>query len=229
MGTTSSADSNPGKYTAFFDLDRTIISSNSGKALIMHAYKNGYLTHAGLVKSLYLSLLYKYNLRDTVEIITALASWLKGLHDKELTKISSEIFRDQLKDDIRPEIIRELQFHKKNGGKTVILSSALKPVCQAVAGHLEIDDIICSELESFNGKLTGKPINSFCFGKEKLIRAEKYCENNNTTLQSAWYYTDSISDMPLLSIIGTPVCVSPDRELMKKAVEKGWKIIQAAF
>jgi putative phosphoserine phosphatase/1-acylglycerol-3-phosphate O-acyltransferase len=212
-------------YISFFDLDRTIIRSNSGEALIRHAYKNGYLSSAGLARSIYLSLLYKYNLRDTVEIITALAFWLKGLPEPELSDIAKEIFSNQLKGDIRPGIVNEIEMHKTAGGKSVILSSALRPVCREVADHLGIDDIICSDLESENGILTGRPAGTFCFGEEKLKRIREYCEINNTSLSGSWYYSDSHSDMPVLESVGNPVCVSPDRKLMKEAGLRGWKII----
>lgn len=114
--------------------------------------------------------------------------------------------------------------HKAAGARTVILSSSLFPICRAVADHMGIDDVICSELEVENGLLTGKPKGNLCFGNEKLVRLKAYCEKNNSPLAEAWYYGDALVDAPALGIVGNPVCVNPDKKLKKLAIEKNWTI-----
>jgi phosphoserine phosphatase len=87
-----------------------------------------------------------------------------------------------------------------------------------------MDDIICSEMEVKNNLLTGHPVGRLCYGDEKVRRLREYCEKNNSTPSQSWYYADALIDFPVLSIVGFPVCVNPDRKLRKKAREKGWKI-----
>ncbi len=94
--------------------------------------------------------------------------------------------------------------------KVVILSSALDLICNEMSLRLGMDDIICSTLESEDGYLTGKPCGRFCYGEEKLIRLMAYCRNNTMNPSDSWYYSDSISDLPVLSSVGNPVCVNPD-------------------
>jgi len=43
-------------------------------------------------------------------------------------------------------------------------------------------------------------------------------------VEDAWYYGDSISDLPVLKTVGFPVCVNPDKKLIKAAKENSWKI-----
>ena len=74
MDTTFSEDKNKSnKHIAFFDLDRTLVSVNSGKVLIKTAYSKGYISRSGLIKAYWLSFLYKYELRDTLRIIDSMA------------------------------------------------------------------------------------------------------------------------------------------------------------
>lgn len=94
-----------------------------------------------------------------------------------------------------------------------------------VADHLGMDDIICSDLEVTNGYLTGKTIGHLCFGEEKKIRLIKYCEINNTNPSDAWYYGDSIADLPVLLSAGNPICINPDKKLKKEAHKRGWKVL----
>jgi HAD superfamily phosphoserine phosphatase-like hydrolase len=107
----------------------------------------------------------------------------------------------------------------------VILSSALIAVCQEMADNLNIDDILCSELEVYDGKMTGRPIGHLCFGEEKAVRLKEYCEKYKSCQSQAWYYGDSISDLPAFSVVGNPVCINPDKKLKKTAQQRDWKIL----
>jgi HAD superfamily hydrolase (TIGR01490 family) len=214
-----------GKYIAFFDLDRTIISENSGKVLIRHAYRKKLLSRRYVLWGTYLSLLYKFGLKDPVSIIRTITKWLKGVTETSLNDLSEEIFETILKKTIRPEIESKINFHRSNGALVVILSSSLYPVCKAAADHLKMDGIICSELETSNGIFTGHPDGSFCFDEEKVNRLTEYCKDNNTSPGDAWYYGDSIADLPALSLVGNPVCINPDKKLLKAASLRGWEII----
>jgi HAD superfamily hydrolase (TIGR01490 family) len=226
MGTTFLNDNLSGKkYIAFFDLDRTIISENSGKIMIQHAYRKGIISKRYVIWGFYLSLLYKFKLKDPVIIIKTITKWLKGSGESELNDLAEEIFTTYLKKSIRPEIEEKIRFHKINGAWIVILSSSLFPVCKVIADHLHIDDIVCTHLETENGVFTGRPYGSFCFDAEKAERMTEYCEINNTSLKKSWYYGDSAADLPALSIVGNPVCVNPDKQLLKEAIKRGWAII----
>jgi HAD superfamily phosphoserine phosphatase-like hydrolase len=124
--------------------------------------------------------------------------------------------------NIYSEALNELKIHSGKNARRVLLSSTPSSVGRVIADSLGIEDIICSELEVVDGYLTGRPSGPLCFREEKAVRMKKYCESNNTTPEESWFYGDSISDFPALSISGFPVCVNPDRKLMKKAIEYGW-------
>ena len=65
MARISSENRNQGtSYSAFFDLDQTLINANSGKLLIQLAYKKNMLAWSDLVRALWLSFLYKFNIRE---------------------------------------------------------------------------------------------------------------------------------------------------------------------
>jgi HAD superfamily hydrolase (TIGR01490 family) len=227
METIFSKDSNTGKnYIAFFDIDRTITKAISGNALARVAFKKGLMTRSALVHGIYLAVVYKLNLKDPLEIIDHMVTWTKGIPEKTIVDLCSEVFRDVLLPSVYAEARSEIKTHKDNNAKVVILSSALMPVCQEMAKNLGMDDIICSDLEVKNGYLTGRPRGHLCFGEEKMHRLKEYCEINNSKRSDAWYYGDSISDLPALSVVGNPVCVNPDLSLKRTAHKRGWKILR---
>jgi HAD superfamily hydrolase (TIGR01490 family) len=226
METIFSKDSNTGNnYIAFFDLDLTITIAISGNTLIKLAYNKGLLPHIAFVHALYLSVAYKLNLKDPQKIIDKMVTWVKGIPEKTMNDLCSEVFQKYLLPAVYKEVRDEIKTHKEKHAKIVILSSALSPICREMAMNLDIDDIICSDLEVANGYLTGHSIGHLCFVKEKMYRLIEYCEKNNTRLSDAWYYGDSISDFAALNTVGNPVCVNPDKKLNKIAKQRGWKIL----
>lgn len=213
-------------YIVFFDLDRTLIAANSGTALVRLAYNKGLMSLSDLIRAIYLSVLYRLNLKDTLKIIDDIVAWTAGLPEKVILELSSEVTENILIPSIRSEVRSELKNHREKNAKIVILSSALRPICLDVANYLGMDDIICSDLEVVQGYYTGLPLGHLCFGEEKATRLKEYCEKYNTKTVDAWYYGDSGADIPALSIVGHPICVNPDKKLKKIAMQKGWKIYQ---
>lgn len=224
MATISTREAKEASYIAFFDLDLTITKAISGRALAREAFRRGLIKKSDLAVALYSGISYRLRLADPVRIMEKMTGWVKGMPQVTLTDMCGEVFRKVMLPSVHHEVYNELKIHKERNARTVILSSSLVPICRAVAEYLEMDDIICSVLEVRDGYLTGKPEGKLCYGDEKLVRLKAYCEKNNTTPAEAWYYGDAMVDQPALSIVGNPVCVNPDRQLKRVALEKNWKI-----
>lgn len=211
-------------YYAFFDLDHTITASVSGKELVLAANKKGFMSRFDLIHALSLSMGYRMKLIKPATAIARMGKWVEGLPAAILEDLSSEIFSQVLVPSIYPQVSEELTFHRERNAGIVILSSTINPLCRMMARHLGIDDTLCSDMEDSEGILTGHTIGDFCFGEEKAIRLKSYCEKNNSSPEDAWYYGDSMDDLPVLKIVGNPVCINPEKKLSKIAVKNGWKI-----
>jgi HAD superfamily hydrolase (TIGR01490 family) len=212
------------QYAAFFDLDRTLIREISGNALVRAAWRKDLMSWSDLAAASFLYLLYILNIRDPLKIIVDMVGWVKGMPEAMMMELSSEVVRKTLKPSVLTDALAEINIHKENNAKVVILSSSLNPICREVSESLGMDGYICSSLEARDGYLTGQPLGRLCFGEEKLNRLTEYCNANNLNQSDSWYYGDSISDLPVLSSVGNPVCVNPERKLKKEAQKRGWKV-----
>jgi HAD superfamily hydrolase (TIGR01490 family) len=212
-------------YVAFFDLDKTLLSINSGSVLVREAYKRGLMSTSELLNAIYLSWLYKFHLRDTSIIVSAMGIWLKGMTLDEMNGLSEHVLIKHLIDAIRPEIYTEIKFHRGNNAEIVILSSAIIQICKPLGTYIGADNILCTVMEVADGVFTGLPEKNFCFEDEKRKRLIQYCEMRNYILSEAFYYGDSISDLPALKVVGHPVCVRPDRKLSRISHQNGWRIL----
>jgi HAD superfamily hydrolase (TIGR01490 family) len=221
-----SEDRETGKeQVVFFDLDRTLIREISGKVLVRMAWKKGLISWADLVRAFYLYTLFKLRLRNPLNVIDDMVGWVKGRPESEMEELCMHVFSEILFPSVFMEAKREINTHKQNDASVIILSSALNFICSAMSDSLGMDGYLCSSLEATEGFLTGKPDGRICYGEEKLHRLTGYCASNNINQSVLWYYSDSISDLPVLSYVGNPVCVNPDRHLKKEALQRGWKIL----
>jgi len=212
-------------YIACFDLDKTVLNINSGSVLVREAYRSGLMNLSGLLHAIYLSWLYKFNLKDTALIISGMGKWLKGASVEEVKILSELVVNKHLIDSIRPEVLAEIKFHKSQNAEIVILSSVMVEICRLLGSHIGADNCLCTKMEVKDGLFTGFPENNFCFDDEKRVRLIDYCELMNYNITEAYYFGDSIADLPALEVVGHPVCVSPDKKLAAIAESRGWRVI----
>jgi len=212
-------------YIAFFDLDQTITKAISGRALVVAGHKKGLFTGWDVVNAISLSFLFRFKLKNHYRIVVDMVRWVKGMPENIMNDLCFQVCHEILLPSVYRDAKTEIEFHKSNNARIVILSSAMKGICIEMAKSLNIDDIICSELEVRDGLLTGSPKGQLCFEEEKALRLLAYCEKHKYSSADSWYYGDSISDLPALNKVGYPVCVNPDTKLRRVAIRKDWKIL----
>jgi len=213
------------KYIAFYDLDHTILTGNSATYLVEEARLRGVMSPRQHRHAVYLSIIYKLNLGNPTKMINRMLSWLTGLHEEAVKKLCREVFMDDLVQTIRPEIVKSMSEHRTRNGANVLLSSATSPICEPVSEYLKMDDIICTQLASENGILSGKTDGKLVYGLEKKKRLLSYCETHGFEPSESYYYGDSYTDQYVMESVGKPVAVSPDRRLLKIALKQNWPIL----
>lgn len=212
-------------YTAFYDLDHTILDGNSATHLVMESRKRGMMSERQYRQALWLSILYKLDLGDSTKMINRMLAWLKGVRESEIKQLSEEIFNTLIKETIRPEILDTIREHRSKNGSVVLLSSATTFICQPVTRYMKLDDMICTRLEVQNGILTGHTNGKLVYGPEKKVRMLEFCRETGSDPRKAWYYGDSHTDRYVMEAVGNPVAVSPDRRLKKIAAKHMWPIL----
>jgi putative phosphoserine phosphatase/1-acylglycerol-3-phosphate O-acyltransferase len=210
-------------YLAFFDLDRTILKVNSGKILFWRAFRAGLISRRKYYSAFILSVLNKLNLIDSARIINVFPAWLTGIPIEEFKAICELVVEEHLISDIRPEIRDEIDRHKRNGAKLVMLSATVDLICNPVAEHLQLDDVLCTRLDVSDGIINGETIGKICFREEKFVQLVEYIDGDTVKLDDIYYYGDSLDDLPVLKKVGYPVVVSPGKKLKKIAEENQWE------
>ena len=213
-------------YVVFFDLDHTILKSSSGQILGPAAIRQGILTKRNLFEGAIYAIGHKLGLVEGDVLLPRMITWLKGHPVQPVFDFVQNIFHAVLKGAIRHQAVQEIELHRKNNAKLVLLSASMDFICQPIIEFLGLDDLICTKLHVENNRFSGATNGGFCFGEEKLARAIAYVRNDIAQLKNAYFYTDSFTDLPMLEAVGNPVAVSPDRKLAAAARRRGWMICE---
>ena len=214
------------KYIAFYDLDHTILDGNSATFLVMEARKRKVMSAKQYRHAVWLSILYKLDIGNPTLMINRMLSWLKGQKEADIMDLAQDIFVSIIKETVRPRILETIQEHREKNGAVVLLSSATTPICQPVTHYMELDEMICTKLESEDGILTGLTRGKLVYGPEKKVRMLAFCNERGYDPKEAWYYGDSHTDRYVMEAVGNPVAVFPDRRLTRIAKRNNWPILE---
>jgi HAD superfamily hydrolase (TIGR01490 family) len=124
---------------------------------------------------------------------------------------------------IYPEGMRRIREHKRAGHRVLLLTGALDVVVEPLAELLEVE-VDCARLLVRDGRLTGDLESPPPAGEARGELLEEYASRTGVVLADSFAYADSLSDLPMLELVGTPVAVNPDARLSQVAGQRGWRI-----
>src|SRR5262249_30593744 len=105
-------------------------------------------------------------------------------------------------------------------------TSATRYLAEPLGADLGIPHHLVSQLVVRDGCFTGEAVRPLCYGKGKVWWAERFAAEHDVDLASSYFYTDSITDLPVLDRVGHPRVVRPDPRLRRVAQQRGWQILR---
>jgi len=210
---------------AFFDLDKTILSVNSGTLWIRREVRLGHVTRWQAARAA--SFLFRYHLGFTAleRVLDEGVSGLAGTSAREVRERTLRFYDEEVRHRIRPGALRALEAHRSAGDRLVLLTSSTDYLSELFARDLRLDDVLCNRLESVEDVHTGRTVEGLCFGPGKRVHAEKLAATHREPLSRSSFYTDSYSDLAMLEAVGRPVVVHPDPRLRREAQRRRWPIV----
>ena len=210
---------------ALFDMDRTLVRKNTAELYVRHQRAIG---EATLVDSLRVAY---WLAQYTLGIVDAEAVAVRAL--KQLAGMDETVFASRCDDwfehDVRPHVSdvgrRAVHAHLDAGDLCAIVTGATRYGAGPLARTLGIPHVIATELECDDrGVFTGRHVPPLCYGTGKLERVDRLAKEHGFALADAVFYSDSISDLPLLEAVATPVVINPDLRLGRIGRARGWRI-----
>ena len=208
---------------AFFDMDDTLLDTSSSMLYVKHLRRTGKIGRRGLMRAGWWALLYKASLINMAKAMPKMLAYAQGTSVSETLQESREWFAATVVSHISLRATKLIRWHQAQGHHPVVISASTQFAVQPVAEYLQLD-FLCTWLEVKNDRLTGGIVEPACYGQGKIFWAERYAARHATCLSDAYFYSDSLSDLPLLERVGHPIAVNPDPRLKRVARRRDWPI-----
>ncbi len=212
-------------YLALFDIDRTLLDINTAALYVRWRRRHGLNTNADVLRVGFWLLKYRFGLLDAPRIAERVMRQFKGDREDELQLDCGRWYREEVRAHIVSQGRKTIERHRAAGAVMAVVTSTTRYAAAPLASDLGIPHVVCTELEVDDaGHFTGQVEQPMCFGDGKAQRAKAWAEALGLDIGQAYFYTDSITDAPLLAIVAHPVAVNPDLRLRRLAVSNGWGI-----
>ena len=220
------ATSSGAPSAAFFDLDRTIIAGSSSLLMSRTFFREGLLGSTMVVRSAYAQLVYHLvgadharmeRLRETAMEVT------RGWDAAEVRRLARETLEAVVVPLVHAEALELIAAHRARGQDVWIVSSSGEEVVGPIAEHLGVRDVIASRggIDA-DGRYDGT-VEFYAYGAAKADAIRDIARVRGYELAECSAYSDSVTDLPMLSVVGNAVAVNPDRGLRAAALALGWE------
>jgi HAD superfamily hydrolase (TIGR01490 family) len=149
----------------------------------------------------------------------------EGISRDRLLVLADEAFDTSVRRALYPGARDLVQRCRHEGHAVVLVSGALDVLMQPLAKYLGGAEIICNRLDFKDGYATGKLLRPVVAGPEKARLVRAWAREHGHDLEDCFAYSDSYSDVPMLSAVGRPCAVNPDYRLAKLARTYAWPVI----
>jgi HAD superfamily hydrolase (TIGR01490 family) len=213
---------------SYFDVDGTLVTTNLVHPTLFYLMNQpsplrslGKLARAAF-KAPMMALA---EMRDRRVFNEMLFTAYEGISQDRLLLLAGEAFEAVIKRALYPEAQSLIARCRDQGQEVVLVSGALDFLMVELAEHLGATAIIANRLEFKDGYATGRLLRPVVAGPEKARLIRDHARAGGHDLDDCFAYSDSYSDVPMLSVVGHPAAVNPDRKLERLAIAYGWPIL----
>lgn len=213
------------RRAALFDMDRTLLRKETASLYMRFQRDRGEASLADLAKTAYWVGQYTLGLLDAPRVAEKVLLQLKGTSETVLAARHDDWFRLYVEPHITDGGRVAVRQHREAGDFCAIVTGASPYASWPLARRLGIPHVVSTVFEvDERGRFTGRAVQPLCIGEGKLTRARALAELHGFRLEDATFYSDSITDLPLMELVGVPVAVNPDPRLKRVAERRGWRI-----
>jgi HAD superfamily hydrolase (TIGR01490 family) len=223
----SSAGRADAAIAAFFDLDKTIISRSSTLAFGPSFYQHGLISRGEAMRSACAQLLFRLGGagHQRMERIRSQVSEIcRGWPADQVSEIVTAHLADVILPYVYADAQRLMAEHRAAGQDVVIVSTSGREMVEPIGELLGATDVIASRMQVADGRYTGR-VEFWAYGEAKAARVRELAAERGYRLEDCYAYSDSVTDLPLLEVVGHPRAVNPDRALRRIARRRRWPVL----
>ena len=217
----------PKKAAAFFDVDNTILRGSSSFLFGKSAFERNFFSRKDFWNFAWHQFRFIWrgennNVLDTLK--DRALSLIAGHRAKDMKDLVDEVYEKHIRLKLWPETVRLAKDHIAEGREVWLVTAAPQELGDVIAKKLGLTGAIGTKVEKKNGILTGNLVGKPIHGPTKRVAIKELAKSRNLSLRKSYAYSDSHNDLPMLTAVGHPVAVNPDKILTRYAKAADWPI-----
>lgn len=212
---------------AFLDLDETLVNKDTNSLWLEWRIKKkkDYRGILELLIGLHNASYYRRGELTSAKMNVYFWARTLGMSSDAYSAMADAFFNEKGIHHIYPEAIDLIDQLKGAGGHIVMITGQDDFIAHPFHAYFGMDDCISNRRIIKNKRFIGFESPN-CYAEGKISLAGQYAAAKGHALRDCAFFTDSISDLPLLTQVKYPVAVNPDPLLYTKAVESAWQIMR---
>ncbi|MCW2632795.1 MAG: serB1 [Pseudonocardia sp.] len=213
---------------AFFDVDNTMMMGASIFHFARGLAARKFFTARDLARFAWQQLAFRVGGKESSHGMTTgrdtALSFVAGRRVDEVVGLGEEIYDEVMAEKIWPGTRALAQMHLDAGQRVWLVTATPVELAQIIARRLGLSGALGTVAESVGGRYTGRLVGEMLHGAAKAHAVRALAAREGLDLRRCTAYSDSVNDVPMLSVVGTAVAVNPDSALRDVARARGWEI-----
>ena len=217
------------KVAAFFDVDNTLVRGATTILFGKVAFRDGTIKRRDIWKFAFEQMMFirrgeknhtLANIKDRALSVT------KGYSVSTLEPLMQSVYGSEIKPRLWPKMVVAVKDHLAQGHEVWLITAAPLELAELIAKDLGATGALGTLVEKKDGVLTGELIGEPLHGQAKRKAVKKLAIDRGISLSKSWAYSDSVNDLPLLTLVKNAVAVNPDKALTRYAEAANWNILR---
>jgi HAD superfamily hydrolase (TIGR01490 family) len=213
---------------AFFDVDNTLIRGASIYHFARGLAARNMLGPGDVVRMTMRHLSFRVqgteDLGQVEAVRQAALSFVAGRRVAEMVQLGEEIYNETMASRIWEGTRKLTQRHLAAGEQVWLVTATPVELAEILARELGLTGALGTVAEIEDGIYTGRLVGGLLHKEAKAAAIRALAEREGLELARCTAYSDSANDLPMLTLVGHPNAVNPDRRLRAEAERRGWPV-----
>lgn len=191
------AEMNRRPELALFDFDGTLTRRDTYTRLLRYAVGGPRFYTSLAVLTPAIAAYFMGQVSRTELKIRILTRCLGGYPVARYRELADQFAREQIPQLLRESAVNRLRWHQSRGDRVIVVSASMREWLEPFCREHDVE-LLCTEIEVEEGRLTGRLVGSNCSGVEKVRRVQQHLDLRQYAAVHA--YGDSRGDREMLAL-----------------------------
>lgn len=198
------------KKLAIFDIDYTITKKETLMEFYKYSLEEDIKNIRFLPRALYSGLMYGVGIYDERRVKECFLKFIDNIEEEKLQELVKRFYKNRLSKILYKDAVDMMYKLKKEGYDIYLISASPEFYINEFYNIDVVDKVIGTRFEFKEGKFIRKMLGNNCKGEEKVKRLKEVLskENIKVDFKNSYMFSDSLSDKPLLDLVGKPYLIN---------------------